>query len=321
MSRISSKQHADALRVVSEYARSLAKRSSFRPLIAIGLTWAAIGVAVALSLRESTWISLIIGFSFIGTQQYALLILMHDGQHSLLHRNRSLNNFISTWLIGAPCGSPFSSSQRQHLAHHRHLGSTVEDPAYQFYCSGEPSPKHTTGKLTLHFLRILGAGRISYTLMGKGQNVSSAPRIDKTNWFDRRRLKEFAPILLCQAILLSSFSLAGFWWGYFALWVLPLVTLVSFFDAFRQFAEHAQPAEDCSGETLLISTKSNRLERFFFAPFGMNFHAEHHLFPFVPYWKLAALSDKLRGIREDTGITWRQSYARSVSIYIRGLKA
>ena len=84
-------------------------------------TWAVIVAALAVFALAPSFLVFVVCFVVVAAQQYALLILMHDGQHSLLHRRREINNLISKWLIGAPCGTPFFSSQKQHLTHHRTL--------------------------------------------------------------------------------------------------------------------------------------------------------------------------------------------------------
>jgi fatty acid desaturase len=296
-------------------AKGLAGCPPGRVWFDLARTWAVIVAALAVFAFAPSFPLFVVCFVVVAAQQYALLILMHDGQHSLLHRRREINNLISKWLIGAPCGTPFFSSQKQHLTHHRTLGSSMEDPAFQFYCYGEPSPKATAGGLAMHFVKVILVSRFTYSLKGKAATAEPA----KKSLADM--LREYLPILLAQGLIFLAFSLAGIWWGYFLLWALPLVTLVSFFDAFRQFAEHANPTFDSEAGSRLISTQSNAFERFFFAPFGMNFHAEHHLFPFVPYSRLPELSQLLRGSAEAEKIHWRSSYFSSLSGYVRGLQA
>ena len=297
-------------------AKRLGEKSRWRASFDLVRTWAIIILALWTFFSFPSWISGLIVFVIVSTQQYALLILMHDGQHYLLYSNRHINLFVSKWLIGSPCGTPFQHSQQQHLAHHRALGSAIEDPAYQFYCFGEPSPKNSLGRLLWHFTRILVAGRVAYTLFGQKSSFTNAEH--GTSLF--KRLEKFGPIILMQIPIFIVFASTGFWWAYLLLWVLPLFTLVSFFDAFRQFAEHACPVPDSTGKILLISTRSNLLERFFFAPFSMNFHAEHHFFPFVPYYRLAELSRRIRTHPKSSEIQWRTSYLGSLLHFSRALE-
>src|SRR5262249_37167061 len=143
-----------------------------------------------------------IGFIVVAAQQYALLILLHDGQHSLLRRQRDINNLISKWLIGAPCGTPFFSSQRQHLTHHRELGWEAEVPAFQFYCYGEPSPKRTAFGLAMHFIKVILVSRFSYSLKGKPANPAGEKKSVGA------LLQDYGPIALAQTLILAAFWLA-----------------------------------------------------------------------------------------------------------------
>jgi len=287
-------------------AKALAVYVPWRVWIDLCRSWVLIGAAIAACALMPTISVVAVCFVVIATQQYALLILMHDGQHSLLHPSRAINNFISKWLIGAPCGTPFVRSQALHLAHHQTVGST-DDPAFQFYCFGEPSPKGSLVSLVVHFLRIMVFGRVAgHTRKGSTKKSEGA-------------LASYGPVCLAQAAMVVVFVAAGVWWAYFVLWALPLATLVSFFDAFRQFGEHAEPTPDRSAGLRLISTLSNPVERTFIAPLGMNYHAEHHMFPFVPYYRLRQLSAMISESEAGSAILWRRSYLSSLAIYLRGL--
>lgn len=285
-------------------------------VVDLARTWTLILVAFAFFVAHSSIASFIVAFLVVATQQYALLILMHDGQHWMLHPQRRVNNFIAKWLIAAPCMTPFQSSQEQHLAHHRNLGS-IKDPAFIFYCFGEPSPKDTPVHIALHFLRIVLVDRLRYSVLPR----KAAQEASETTTQIGSRLSAYAPIVIVQGLMSSGFFVAGHAWTYFILWVLPLISLVSFFDAFRQFSEHAHPGPDGTAETLLVSIRSNVVERIFFAPFGMNFHAEHHMFPYVPYYRLAELSTLIRGAAEGAGIVCKDSYLRCLREYVRNIEA
>ena len=38
----------------------------------------------------------------IGTRQFALVVMMHDGAHNLISKNKKINDFISQWLCAYP---------------------------------------------------------------------------------------------------------------------------------------------------------------------------------------------------------------------------
>ena len=57
-----------------------------------------------LLLVTDVWGVGILAFLLIGTQQYALAILQHDGKHGTLLRRLSANDHLTVWLLCAPIG-------------------------------------------------------------------------------------------------------------------------------------------------------------------------------------------------------------------------
>ncbi|MCZ6658402.1 MAG: fatty acid desaturase [Gammaproteobacteria bacterium] len=94
-----------------------------------------------------------------------------------------------------------------------------------------------------------------------------------------------------QLVLFASLTMSsGSWFAYPLLWVLPIVTFYTGFNSIRSMLEHAH-TDDSSDRH--FSFRSNPLERFFLAPWNMNFHAEHHLYMAIPYHQLPALRQYL----------------------------
>lgn len=117
------------------------------------------------------------------------------------------------------------------------------------------------------------------------------------------------PVAIFQLIFLGIFFACGSLLSYFVLWLFPLF-LTIIFNGIRVFCEHGNPA-DFPGEKAqrLISYTANAIELFFIAPFHMNYHAEHHLFPYIPHYQLSKLRDKIR-MRSplNQAIQWRDGY-------------
>ena len=86
----------------------------------------------------------------------------------------------------------------------------------------------------------------------------------------------------------------GEWWWWFAFWLLPLVTWFQLVVRIRSMAEHA--ATDFSDNELqnVRTTYANPIIRLFLAPYWVNYHVEHHLFMYVPCWKLKQTHNALR---------------------------
>ena len=135
----------------------------------------------------------------------------------------------------------------------------------------------------------------------------------------------FYPVIVCQCLLFTCFALAGYWWAYFVLWVLPLVTFATFFNGFRTFADHADPTipvEHDNADERLISYESSAVERFFLSPFHMNYHAEHHLFPNVPHYHLPEIRRLMQASPElRARVKWRRGYLSAALAYIKAVRA
>ena len=75
---------------------AVSARSSWRGLWLVAHCWAVIGAAIFVGARWPVTIPLAI--VVIGTRQLGLFVLMHDGAHALLHRDRRVNDWVASWL-------------------------------------------------------------------------------------------------------------------------------------------------------------------------------------------------------------------------------
>ena len=96
------------------------------------------------------------------------------------------------------------------------------------------------------------------------------------------------------AVILLT-SLAGYWWAWFALWLLPRATWQMMITRFRNIAEHALVAKNEPDPLRHArSTHAGWLERILIAPYWVNYHCEHHMFMHVPCWQLPRVQRLLR---------------------------
>ena len=81
----------------------------------------------------------------------------------------------------------------------------------------------------------------------------------------------------------------GHWPLYLLLWVLPLATWYQLASRVRDTDEHAMVGD--AGDPLrnTRTIPAGLLERAFLAPYWVSYHLEHHLFVFVPCWRLRAV--------------------------------
>ncbi len=250
--------------------------------------WAVIALAVAAGVLWPLLIPLSV--AVIGTRQLGLAILMHEAAHGGLSPNGRLNDFLGHWLCAVPVGASLAAYRPYHLAHHKYA-QQAEDPDLVL---SAPFPV-TRASLRRKILRDL-----------TGQTFFKQRVLFAFNAFASRRDEDLtegavvtgrsvAPFLLVNVALLVAASLAGVWWAYFALWLLPLATWFPMVTRLRNIAEHAC-VEGSSTDPFRAArtTRAAWWERAFIAPYWVNFHAEHHLFMHVPCWKLQALHKAVR---------------------------
>ncbi len=311
-------------------AKALKNTAPLVPLAEIAGQWLLILCGLALFYIYPSWWLYVPLALFIASRQYALAVLLHDAQHSLLHPDKTVNQRLGNWLLGAPLGAKFVDSQKHHLDHHFHFGSKERDPDYALYCFGDPARKQSLFQLArLAGGKLLGEKALNLLRLdadtGSLRPAVAAGSANRPDWRSLpSRLIDFVrerrSIIVVQAILFAAFTLAFGWYGYIALWILPLGTLAALYNDFRIFCEHSLVGRDSSNpEERMVTFISNPIERFFIAPNHMNYHAEHHFFPYVPHRNLPALREAIRQCPEwDDKIEWRASYFGHLSAYIRG---
>ncbi len=281
------------------------ERRPLRLAFDIARSWAAILAIIAaclVSRHPALWVLAIL---IVGSQQYALQILHHDGMHRILTRDRRRNDLITRVVMSYPLFEALTPFRRKHLDHHRHLGDPA-DPDRYYHVSAD---KATRPRFVLF---LAGLSSFLATLRGatkEGASAGGSARRNKKDESAREIHIDWILILLVQAAIAAPLTFFGGWYAYPLLWVAPFGFGVFWLQSLRSFAEHAQPEFDDQGDMhRLVTYTSNRLERMFLAPNNMNYHAEHHLYPQVPYYHLPALREHLRQTGELDPVEVRGSY-------------
>jgi fatty acid desaturase len=289
------------------------KISTLRMIFEISFDWLQIIALLTFFIYFPGWLSFFLIFILVGARQYSLLILLHDAQHTLLNNNRNINDSVATWFLAAPFGVIFSKSRSIHMQHHQNLGTGANDPDFPLYCINEPEPKNTPSKLIFHFLRQIFWSKLQRVFLN--QHTPAVRVAPATN------IREIAALLSCQAFIFTAFATAGFWHAYFYLWLLPLLIVATFLNDARIFCEHSNLQDNQhKSKGLLISYLSSPLERFFFSPHHMNYHAEHHFFPFIPHYHLPKIRKILSSLPAyQDQIQWRPSYCSHLTNFIHSI--
>lgn len=258
----------------------LRQRSEWRGGALIAHAWAVVLGSMALVAIFPNPVTWVIAVMLIGSRQLGLAILMHDGAHGCLSANSTRNMALSQWLCAYPIFADTTAYRRYHLAHHAHTQQD-DDPDLPL---SAPFPI-TRASYRRKFWRDL-SGQTGYQ-QRKAQFLNA---LGDPSWPVVQRLRHFkerlGPQLVANAVLFTGLALAGVWWAYPLLWLLPLLTWMMVITRIRNIAEHAVVSDADDPLRNTRTTKAGLFERAFIAPYFVNYHLEHHLLMYVPCYNL-----------------------------------
>ena len=260
-----------------EEIRDLSRIDSVKFTAAALLEFGLIVAAVWIS--ETWWNPLlyVLAVIVVGSRINGLGALMHDAAHYRGYANRSLNDFVGE-LLALPTSSSMAGYRNTHFAHHRELNSE-NDPdwqrnfglvEYEF-----PAPPR---RMLMYIAQYLSGLKTATAVFGFHKNKETR---DIPAAVARARLCFFAGLLLASIAL-------GFWKLLLLYWIVPLLTVFLAIRYIRSVAEHyAVEHENVLNESRTVLAPF--WELWLIAPWGLNYHLEHHLFPGVPCFRLGEL--------------------------------
>ena len=269
--------------LTAEQLNALRERSTLRGLWMIAHAWTLIAGSIALVAFFPNPFTFLLAVMVIGSRQLGLAILMHDGAHGCLAKDPDTNLLLSQWLCAYPVFAETRAYRRYHMNHHKRT-QQADDPDLVL---SAPFPI-TRASYRRKFLRDI-LGQTGYA-QRKAQVLNA---LGDPAWPWRQRLASFNEKLgkqfLVNGILWALLALAGVWWAYPLLWILPMLTWYMVVTRIRNIAEHAVVPDHDDPLRNTRTTRANWLERLFVAPYFVNYHLEHHLLFFVPCWQLPKL--------------------------------
>jgi len=279
----------------------LRELSTVKPWLAcahIATEWALIAATIYLCQRFWHPTLYVFAVAFIGSRQHALLVLMHDGVHYRLLKNRWLNDWMSEVVLAWPHLVTARQYRKNHFAHHKYLNSPQDpdmkrragDPVWVF-----PQTAHALAKTLFRDATGLNAPAM-LKLAAAVAKADSVPA-----GFLALRYGFYAAAL-------SIIAYAGALEGFALYWIVPMFTWLVLIMRIRSIAEH-HAIEIDEPQTAYPRTRTTQpalLERIFVAPKNVNYHIEHHFFPSVPFYRLPELHAILMskpGYREGAHVT------------------
>ncbi len=284
--------------------KALSQRSNIRGAWLTFHVWAVIVLAGSLFVIWPNPLTFLIAIVIIGARQHGMAILMHDAAHSILFKDKKLNDFVGKWFLAAPYGGDLFAYRKYHLIHHRHT-QTDKDPdlplSAKFPVTKQSLIRKFLRDITgVTFLRL----RIATYKLSKGKEVS----LKGTEAFEKTSA---LPFFTSNAVLFAGLALSGLWWAYPLLWLLPLWTVFFAVLRLRNIAEHAMTERSDNPLTHARTTHAGWFARTVFAPYWVNYHVEHHAYMYVPCYNLPKLHSLFRNNGYVENMEYKENY-RSV---------
>jgi fatty acid desaturase len=276
----------------AEWSR-LTSRSSLRGMWLVFHAWGTIAAAIALVTLWPNPLTCLIAVTVVGARQLGLAILMHEAAHGGLHANRTINEWIGQWLCAVPVGADLASYRSYHLQHHK-FTQQPEDPDLSL---SAPFPI-TKESFTRKAIRDLTGQTFVKQRLPLFLSLFRRNNTDDTvshESFVSSGADKMARFLCVNVVLFVLFWLAGAGIWYLGVWAFAMATWLPLVTRIRNIAEHACTSTGEDPFSHARTTHANPIERLLIAPYWVNYHAEHHLFMYLPCYRLPEAHRLLAG--------------------------
>ncbi|HHZ84305.1 MAG TPA: fatty acid desaturase [Gammaproteobacteria bacterium] len=271
-----------------EQLKIIRKKRDWINVVSISMNWLQILAAMALFFYFPNVLTFLLSVIVIGSRQFALAVLAHDGAHNLLFSNEKINDFVSQWFCAFPLFSDNRPYRPYHLAHHRFTESE-NDPDLSLSAPFPITKASFRRKVIRDLTGQTGFRRYSIALKSifSSEADNFAGRIKKIS-------DKIGGFFISNLVIFSLITIFSHWSIYFLLWWIPAFTYYSLIVRIRNIAEHSVTP----GETNLNNTRTTKasfLTRYLLVPHHVNFHLEHHLFTNCPWYNLPKVHEMLKG--------------------------
>ncbi len=272
------------------------RRLGVHALLLFGTGWL---VAIA-----GPWMLLPAMLAF-GIVQVALFAPAHETMHQTAFASRRANAIFG-WLTACPSLLNAQFYAAFHLAHHRHAQVAGQDPEL------DTSPP---ADLAGYVHRVLGIPywRLRLRVIAdcwRG-DLSAYPYVSVAV-----RDRVIVSVRAMSLMMVGGSVVAAMLFGWaipFVYWIGPQLIGQPFLRAYL-LAEHTGCTQDRNGLTNTRTTLTNVLVRLLM--WNMPFHAEHHLYPSIPFHRLAeahsAIRDRLGYVQPGYG-RWNLDFIRALA--------
>ena len=271
-----------------EQLKEIREKKDWINVVSISMNWLQILAAMALFFYFPNVLTFLLSVIVIGSRQFALAVLAHDGAHNLLFSNEKINDFVSQWFCAFPLFSDNRPYRPYHLAHHRFTESE-NDPDLSLSAPFPITKASFRRKVIRDLTGQTGFRRYSIALKSifSSEADNFAGRIKKIS-------DKISGFFISNLVIFSLIAIFSHWSIYFLLWWIPAFTYYSLIVRIRNIAEHSVTPGDTNLNNTR-TTKASLLTRYLLVPHHVNFHLEHHLFTNCPWYNLPKVHEMLKG--------------------------
>jgi fatty acid desaturase len=246
--------------------------SPARTILAITQSWFLIAAAVASGIAINSNTFYLFSIFLIGSGQHGLAILIHEGAHRLLFRNRRTNDLVAQTLLSWPLFAGFHNYRQDHLKHHKYL-NTGSDPDWNKNRPDQLAEKTSLSSRILHLLGVEHALTTVLNFTASGKHQDEATHVHE----GKKRAIYYAIIFsgLCYFGILDLFLLY---------WMIPYFCIFYPLMRFRGIMEHWIPGtnQGAGVRTVILPQWLG----FALFPHNIGYHVEHHREPAIPFYNL-----------------------------------
>lgn len=265
--------------VNNEILTQYSKLESYRPIMRVITEYAIIIATIYITEQHFFWWSYILAIFIIGTRQHALAVLIHEGAHFRLHRNKDISEAVGEFICNTFMIS-LATYRNYHFAHHNNSKlNTQEDPDFARRDPAQWKYPKTRFQLFLIFMKDL-FGMSTFALLRE---------IKFNKAFKSKRSKRFEITQLCfWVVSVTALIYSNLIQYYLIYYVVAVFTVTKAILRMRALADH-YGLDHRHHSTQMRDTHCSLIGKTIFFPCGSGYHGLHHVYPQVPYYQLEKL--------------------------------
>lgn len=291
----------------SRKIRKLSGINTWISLSQILIEYIGIGLSIYLGITFWSIPLYLLVCLYIASRKHGLGIIMHDGIHYKIAKNKRVNDFITDLLICFPLFASLHNGRRTHFLHHQNA-NTDDDP--DWIVKKGPEWKFPQSKLRfmwyifkyslgIHvFLNFLSKKSLKQKFLYAYRSITVNSVVD-----DNTKQLTFVTYPYFKAVRISYYLIALLSILYFNVgvyfllfWIMPSFLWMPFISKIRTVSEHfgleEQPDKNFS---LTRTTYPTFIDKYLLsANWNGTYHLDHHLYPSVPSYRLKRLHKYLR---------------------------